>query len=68
MRLAQHYDAEIQVHCGGVAARARSFLDLMGLVADFGMFLELEAQGPDAEAAVDALAELLSARPAEGEG
>jgi phosphocarrier protein len=65
--LAQRYVAEIRVRCGGAEARGRSILELMGLAAEFGMVLELEAHGPDAEEAVAALADLLSTRPPEAE-
>jgi phosphotransferase system HPr-like phosphotransfer protein len=40
-------------------------LDLTGLAAGFGMVLELGAHGPDAEEAVIALSDLISARPHE---
>jgi phosphocarrier protein len=63
--LAQGYAAEIRVRCDEAEARGKSILDLMGLAAEGGTMLDLEAHGPDAEKAVVALAELISARPHE---
>jgi phosphocarrier protein len=63
--LAQRYAAEIRVRCDGAVVQGKSSLDLMGLAAGFGMVLELESHGPDAEEAVIALSDLISARPHE---
>jgi phosphocarrier protein len=63
--LARRSAAEIRVRCDGAVAQGKSILDLMGLAAGFGMVQELEAQGPDAEEAVIALSDLISARPHE---
>lgn len=41
-------------------ANARSMLDLLGLAADQGTELVIEAQGPDQEEAVEALAQFLA--------
>ena len=46
----------------------KSILDLMTLAAECGTWLEVEARGPDAEAAVAALAELVAARFGEAPG
>ena len=43
-------------------ADGKHLLDLIGLAAGDGTVLELEAHGPDAEEAVTALADLISAR------
>ncbi len=45
----------IPVACGGRDASGKSILDLTTLAAQCGSRLELEADGPDAEAALDAL-------------
>ncbi len=66
--LAQRFAAEIRVRCDQAEARGKSILDLMGLAAESGMVVELEAHGPDAEEAVAALADLLSTRSPEGDG
>jgi phosphocarrier protein len=60
--LARRFPAEIAVHCDGRAVDGKSVLDLMTLAAGCGTRLELEARGPDAEAAVAALTELVAAR------
>ncbi len=46
----------------GHEINGKSILDLTTLAAECGTLLELEARGPDAEAAVEALAELVLAR------
>jgi phosphotransferase system HPr (HPr) family protein len=68
VEVAKRYAAEVRVHCNGSEADGKSVVDLMSLAAGFGMALELEARGPDAEEAVIALADLISARPHEIEG
>ena len=46
----------------GKVSNGKSILDLMTLAAERGACLDLEARGPDAEAAVAALAALVLAR------
>ncbi len=60
--LARRFAAEIWVHRDGRAADGKSILDLATLAAECGSRLQLEARGPDAEAALTALAELVAAR------
>ena len=60
--LAKQFAAGIRVHRDGRAVDGKSILDLALLAAECGTRLDLEARGPDAEAAVAALAELVSAR------
>ena len=62
VRLAHRFQAEIRVHYRGHEFNGKSILDLTSLAAECGTHLELEARGPDAEAAVAALADLVSAR------
>jgi phosphocarrier protein HPr len=62
VRLAQKYQSEIRVRHEGKESNGKSILDLTTLAAECGTMLDLEARGPDAEAAVDALAELILAR------
>ena len=57
---------EVRVSCNGRAADGRSILDLMTLAAESGAQLELEAIGPDAEAATAALCSLIEDRFHEG--
>jgi phosphocarrier protein len=62
VRLAQRFRAELRVHHNGSAHNGKSILDLITLAAECGARIELEACGPDADAAVEALAELIRAR------
>jgi phosphocarrier protein len=65
VELAQRFAAEVRVRCNGAEADGKSLLSLLCLAAEGGMILDLEAHGPDAEEAVIALADLISARPHE---
>ena len=62
VELALHFQAEIRVHYNGNEINGKSILDLATLAAECGTLLDLEARGPDAVEAVDALARLISAR------
>jgi phosphocarrier protein HPr len=62
VRLAQGFKANVTVICGGHRVSGRSILDLATLAAAFGSRLELQANGPDAEAALDALTGLIGRR------
>jgi phosphocarrier protein HPr len=62
VELALKFQAEIRVHYNGNEFNGKSILDLTSLAAECGTLLELEARGPDAAAAVEALAELVSSR------
>jgi phosphocarrier protein len=62
VRLAHQFQSEIRVSHDGKLINGKSILDLTTLAAECGTILELEARGPDAEAAVDALAGLVLAR------
>ncbi len=59
--MAMQYRSEIRVVSGGEAVNGKSILELATLAAEQGTRLDLEADGPDAEAAVAALAELVAA-------
>lgn len=60
--LALQFQAEIRVHYNGNEFNGKSILDLTSLAAECGTLLDLEARGPDAAAAVESLADLVSAR------
>jgi phosphocarrier protein HPr len=60
--LANSFQSEVRVHCKGIIANGKSILSLLGLAAKCGTMLALEAQGCDAEDAVAALANLISAQ------
>jgi phosphocarrier protein len=62
VKLAADFDAEVTVSRDGQAVDARSIMGLMMLGAGPGSVLELSAEGPEAAAALDALAELVSHR------
>lgn len=62
VKLALHYKSDIRVHYNGNQFNGKSILDLTSLAAECGTRLELEARGPDALEAIEALAELISAR------
>jgi phosphocarrier protein len=62
VKLALQFQAEIRVHYNGNEFNGKSLLDLTTMAAECGTRLELEARGPDAVAALEALAGLVSAR------
>ena len=62
VRLAHQFQAEVRVIHEGQEFNGKSILDLTSLAAERGTRLDLEAHGPDADAAVAALAELVAAR------
>ncbi len=61
VKLADSFDAEIIVLCKGQSVSAVSIMGLMMLAAGPGTELAISATGADAEAAVEALAELVDA-------
>jgi phosphotransferase system HPr (HPr) family protein len=60
--LANSFRAEIWVDYRGIRGNGKSILDLVGLTAECGATLDLEARGPDAQEALAALADLVAAR------
>jgi phosphocarrier protein len=61
VKLAGTFRSDVWVHFGGIRANGKSILEMTSLAAECGAELELEALGDDAEAALDALAELVAA-------
>ncbi len=61
-QLARQFQAEVRVYCNGQEINGKSVLDMTTLAAEFGTPLELEARGDDAEAAIQALVELVLAK------
>lgn len=55
-------DTTIMVRREGEEADARSLMDLMMLGAGIGSEIEVEAEGPEAEAALNALEDLVAAK------
>ena len=62
VKLAGSFEAEIQVARDGQSVDARSIMGLMMLAAGIGSSVEISAEGPEAEAALDALCELVANR------
>jgi phosphocarrier protein len=62
VKLATEFDAEVRVSRDGQTVDARSIMGLMMLAAGPGCSIEIEAEGPQAAEAVDALVELVAAR------
>ena len=61
VKSAQLFQSEVTVCSNGMIADGRSILDLLSLAAECGTMLAVEARGFDAEDAVAALANLISA-------
>ncbi len=62
VKLAAQFEAEVTVSKDGNTVDAQSIMGLMMLAAGPGCTLEITAEGPQAEAAVEALAALVSGR------
>ncbi len=62
VKLASTFDAEVRVSKDGSTVDARSIMGLMMLAAGPGCCIEIEAEGPEAAPALEALAALVSAR------
>ena len=67
VRMANAFQSDVRVSCEGIIANGKSILDLLSLAAECGTMLALEAEGCDAEDAVAALANLISAQFHESE-
>src|SRR4051794_40087507 len=61
VKLANSFRSEVVVTCNGKSANGKSILDLAILAAEFGATLDIRAEGPDADEAVTALADLVDA-------
>jgi phosphocarrier protein len=59
VKLASTFTAEIQVEKDGMAVNGKSIMGVMTLAAECGSSLRIVAEGDDAEAAADALADLV---------
>jgi phosphocarrier protein HPr len=62
VKLASEFDAEVTVSRDDQKVDARSIMGLMMLAAGPGSNIDIAAEGPDAQAAIDALAELVAGR------
>ena len=62
VKLASTFDAEVRVSKDGQTVDARSIMGLMMLAAGPGCCIDIEAEGAEAGPAVDALAQLVTAK------
>jgi phosphocarrier protein HPr len=62
VKLASSFDSAIKVTRDGQSVDARSIMGLLMLGAGPGCTIEIEADGPDADTAVQSLAELVAGR------
>ena len=67
VELASRYQSDVRVRHNNNEFNGKSLLELTMMAAECGTRLELEARGPDAAQAIEALAELVSARFHENE-
>lgn len=62
VKLAAGFDAEVSVTRDGTTVDARSIMGLMMLAAGLGSTIEITAEGPEAQPAIEALVELVRSR------
>ena len=62
VKMASAFDAEVKVSKDGQTVDARSIMGLMMLAAGPGCCIEIEAEGDEAQAAVDALEQLVAGK------
>ncbi|MBB5772845.1 phosphocarrier protein [Brevundimonas vesicularis] len=60
VKLASSFESEIHVTRDGVTVDARSIMGLLMLGAGIGCSIDVSAEGPDAEEAMEALANLVA--------
>ena len=60
VKLASSFESEIQVTRDGVTVDARSIMGLLMLGAGIGCSIDVSAEGPDAEEAMEALTDLVA--------
>lgn len=60
VKLAGTFQADIEVEKDGLPVNGKSIMGVMMLAAECGATLRIRADGPDAEAAVAALAQLVT--------
>lgn len=66
VQLAGRFKSEVKVEKDGQVVNGKSIMGLLTLVAAFGMEITVATEGPDAEAALGALAALVDAGFDEG--
>jgi len=65
-QLAAKFDSDVQVTRNGRKVNAKSIMGVMMLAAECGATIIVKAEGDDAEAAVDAIVDLIANRFGEG--
>jgi phosphocarrier protein HPr len=60
VRLANRFSSDIEICKDGVGVNGKSIMGVMMLAAERGSSITIRADGPDAEQAVDALADLVA--------
>lgn len=60
VRLASTFDSDIEISKDGFGVNGKSIMGVMMLAAEFGSSITIKADGPDAQQAVDALAQLVA--------
>ena len=66
-KLASGFKSEIHLTRNGRRVNAKSIMGVMMLAAGIGSQVEIEAEGPDEQAAVDGIAALVNDKFGEGE-
>jgi phosphocarrier protein len=61
-REASKFNARVTVHYDGMTASAASIMDLLMLGARFGQTIEIDAEGPQAHEALEAVCNLIARR------
>lgn len=67
VQLCARFSAPVFVHCRGKSVNGKSILGVMMLAAGRGTPVKLSAEGPDADEAIAAVAELFARKFDEGE-
>ena len=67
VKLASSFESEIHVTRDGVTVDARSIMGLLMLGAGIGCSIDVSAEGPDAEEAMEALTDLVARKFDESE-
>ncbi|MBM4265228.1 MAG: HPr family phosphocarrier protein [Deltaproteobacteria bacterium] len=67
VQLAASFQAEVTICKDGQSVNGKSIMGIMTLAAGQGSVIDLEADGPDAEAMLDAIGALIAAKFHEGQ-
>jgi len=62
IEVVRRHQAAVTIRCGSQVANGRRMLEMLALAAPAGAVLEVEADGPDADALLDELDALVRAR------